>query len=226
MNKFGSVFVIAAAMGCTAEARLQKGKCAPMNVREDLMSIFKDPTQLDGVWYEQKKDKFTLNETTGKCNRSKMTGQAYEKDAKTGDQVDAETGDQEPDAETGDKVDAETGDKVDAETGDKVDVETGDQDFSKPIDSGEKFLTEDGEEVQAKDGFHTLWHLSNSQEDIVIDHSYLYTGGIVACPNDPKSKENCYIDWNQAHGVGIVGQADATMVGTDGENWMVTYACK
>ena len=156
-----------------------------MNMREDLMRFFEDPTLMDGVWYEQKKDKFTLNEASGKCNRTKVTGQVYEKDA-----------------------------------------ETGEQDFSKPIDSGEKFLTEDGDEVQAKDGYHIMQHASNSQEDKVIDHTYTYTGGIYACPDDPKSKENCYIDWDQAHGVGIVGQADDTIVGTDYENWAVTYSCK
>ena len=156
-----------------------------MSPREDLISFFKDPNQLDGTWYEVKKDKFTLFETTGKCNRAKVTGQTYE-----------------------------------------ADPETGELDFTKPIDSGEKFLTEDGEEVLPREGFHVVWHLSNSQEDKVIDHSYVYTGGIVACPNDANSKENCYMDWDTSFGMGIVGKSDAILVGSDGENWAVTYACK
>ena len=68
--------------------------------------------------------------------------------------------------------------------------------------------------------------MSNSQEDKVIDHTYIYTGGISACPNNLSSEESCYLDWGTSAGMGIVGRSDATLVGTDGSNWAVTYACR
>ena len=39
---------------------------------------------MDGIWYEIKKDKFTSSEFTGKCNRTKMSAQIYDRTLKTG----------------------------------------------------------------------------------------------------------------------------------------------
>ena len=57
----------------------------------------------------------------------------------------------------------------------------------------------------------------------MTDDTHIFDGGIFACPNDPKSEENCYIDWGAEKG--IIGKTDASIVETDGDNWVVIYAC-
>ena len=68
--------------------------------------------------------------------------------------------------------------------------------------------------------------MSSSQESRVINKPYVYTGGILACPDDLSSDENCYLDFDKRAGRGIVGKSDATILGTDGKNWAVFYACR
>ena len=111
------------------------------------------------------------------------------------------------------------------------DPTSGELDYSKPVVSDEKHLTNDGEQLEAEEGFHVVWHLSTSQEEGgSFDPTYMYTGGISACPDDPLSEENCYFDWGTKARISKItdinkGKSDATVVATDGENWALTYTC-
>ena len=186
MKSFSTI-LLAASLGAVIQARPYSGKCMDMTRASGMVTeLEKNPEQLDGLWYEIKKDKFTFFEYTGKCNRAKLTAQGYEKD-----------------------------------------LETGEFDYSKPVDMGEKYLTEDGDEVSPGDGFHTVYHLSNSQEGKVFDKAWVYTGGVAACPDDQDSEENCKMDWGTSSGMGIAGRAPSTIIASDeGKNWFVTYSCR
>ena len=55
-----------------------------MSWREDMKKWANDPESVNGIWYEIKKEKFTIFEKNGKCNRVKVTAQMYEKDPTSG----------------------------------------------------------------------------------------------------------------------------------------------
>ena len=68
-----------------SHARLTTGKCLDMSYKSGgIINQFKgDFSANDGVWYEAMRDKMTMFEATGKCNRNKIEHQPYNQDPKT-----------------------------------------------------------------------------------------------------------------------------------------------
>ena len=67
-------------LSTVAYGRMTHGECLDMRNTEELQKLLEDPSKLDGVWHQVKRDRFSYFQFGGKCNRFNVAAQLYEKD--------------------------------------------------------------------------------------------------------------------------------------------------